>query len=186
MARALGVLVAVAAGSACYSPQLRDCTVSCATDDDCAGAQVCGADRMCAMPAVADHCSALTVVDAGAPSDAHHDAAITKDAAIDAAIPIDAPPLQQITLHVHITGKGSVFVDGHGNCAAQGPQHGDCLFTVVARVAESLHALAEPGQQFTAWTSPACQGQGATCVLTPTTAVTVSVAFDKTGGDDQP
>jgi hypothetical protein len=191
MPRALGVILAVVASSACYSPQLRDCTVSCSVTSDCAGDQVCGRDRLCAMPAVADHCAALSVIDAGVGADAAIDARIDagSDAAIDAAV--DAPPPPPlITLHVQITdGKGAVEVDGHGACASQGPQHGDCTFLIAAKLAETVRAMPDPGQKFLGWTSTTCQ-EPAACTFTPTAAVTVSVAFAKLGGDggddDQP
>lgn len=198
MGRALGVLLAVAAGSACYSPELRDCTVSCATADDCAGDQVCGRDRLCAMPTVADHCAALSVADAGTsiPGDAGTavDAgSLPRDAGgsppRDAAIDAPPPPPTQIVLRVQIAGKGTVVVDGHGMCAGQGPQHGDCTFMVAPRVGVALHALPDLGQKFSAWTSTTCKGQGATCTFTPTVAVTVNAAFSKNGGgggDDEP
>jgi hypothetical protein len=184
-ARAIGALVAIVASSACYSPDLRDCTVTCSTADDCAGDQVCGRDRLCAMPAVADHCEALSVADAGviAPADAHGDAGEPTQPPHDAGT--DAPPTPpptQITLRVQIAGKGTVLVDGHGMCTAQGTQHGDCTFTVTRNVGEVLHAIADPTQKFAAWTSTTCKGQSTTCSFTPTAAVTVTVEFDKLGG----
>lgn len=43
------LVVAIAAGG-CYSPSLRDCTVSCANPTDCAGDQVCTSNGWCAAP----------------------------------------------------------------------------------------------------------------------------------------
>ncbi|MBA3502412.1 MAG: hypothetical protein H0T65_18755, partial [Deltaproteobacteria bacterium] len=37
----------------CYSPSVRDCTVSCANPNDCAGDQVCTTDGWCAAPETA-------------------------------------------------------------------------------------------------------------------------------------
>jgi len=42
----------------CYSPELRDCAVSCASPDDCAPGQVCGSDAYCAAPEIAGTCRA--------------------------------------------------------------------------------------------------------------------------------
>ncbi|HET9622508.1 MAG TPA: hypothetical protein VFP84_14145, partial [Kofleriaceae bacterium] len=68
---AASLTVALAAGGACYSPELHDCTLSCATSADCAGGQVCGADKLCAAPATAGRCEQLaTAPDAGVPHDA--------------------------------------------------------------------------------------------------------------------
>jgi hypothetical protein len=53
--RLVGVVVAhLVAVTACYQPELRDCTVQCSAPTDCAGDQVCRADGWCAMPTVKD------------------------------------------------------------------------------------------------------------------------------------
>lgn len=40
----------------CYAPSVRDCTVRCASRDDCASGQICGADGLCAAPEIAGRC----------------------------------------------------------------------------------------------------------------------------------
>lgn len=55
---ASAVLAALVAVSACYDPQLEDCTITCVAGDACADGQVCGVDGFCAAPAVAGTCVA--------------------------------------------------------------------------------------------------------------------------------
>jgi len=64
--RCLAVFVAMLA-TACYDPELRDCTVTCHGKHDCAEGQVCGSDGYCAAPDVANKCDELRedLVDAG-------------------------------------------------------------------------------------------------------------------------
>ncbi len=173
----MGVLgVAAAAGLAlagCYSPSLRDCTVSCGSAGDCATGQVCGADGMCASPAVAGHCG--RGVDAGIP-----DATIRPDAAPPRDAAPDAPPDagRTIRLTVQIMGKGSVTVDGAGTCSSQEPDRGSCMYDVVVGV--PLTAQANPiaaSDVFTMWSSIACAGQGAHCVFTPVAATVITARF---------
>lgn len=45
--RALVILVCLVG---CYSPSVRDCTVSCAGPNDCTGGQVCSTEGWCAAP----------------------------------------------------------------------------------------------------------------------------------------
>jgi hypothetical protein len=165
-----GIAVACLALAGCYSPSLRDCTLSCGSPDDCAAGQVCGADGWCAAPAVAGRCPGL--VDAGprdaGPADASPDAAMT------------------ILLRVQIDGKGSILVDGHGSCSSQGAQHGDCTFTVAARVALTAYAVAIPlGNTFTGWTSATCKDAPATCTFTPMVATTIVAKFQQPSGPNK-
>lgn len=171
----MGVLGVVAAAglalAGCYSPSLRDCTVSCGSAGDCATGQVCGADGMCASPAVAGRCR--RVVDAGIP-----DAPVRPDAAPprDAAPPPDAS--RTVRLTVQIMGKGSVTVDGAGSCSSQDPDRGSCMYDVVPGA--PLSAQANPiavSDVFTMWTSMTCAGQGARCVFTPVAATVITARF---------
>jgi hypothetical protein len=165
---AAAALVALAG---CYAPSLRDCTVSCAAQQDCAGGQVCGSDGMCASPEVAGHCVS-----------ASPDAGLERDAGMpaDAAAP-DAPAT--VSLRVQVAGKGSISVDGHGVCSSQDPNHGDCTYDVELRVAQRVRALPiQPDQVFGRWTSPTCSGQGAICTFTPTAATNIAASFVKAAG----
>jgi hypothetical protein len=166
-------LVLVVALSGCYSPAVRDCTVSCASPGDCASGQVCGSDGLCAAPGVAGRC-------ASGPVDAAPDSGpgVRSDAgAIDAAAPDAALP---VPLHVMITGKGSVLVDGQGACSSLGSQRGDCTYSLAPHVAQTVRAVpVQPDQTFAGWTSTTCSGQPAVCVFTPAAATTIVVQFEK-------
>jgi hypothetical protein len=158
--------IAAAAGLAlagCYSPSLRDCTVSCGSASDCATGQVCGADGMCASPAVAGRCGAA--VDAG-----HLDAPRQ-----DAALPDAA---RTVRLTVQIMGKGSVIVEGIGTCSSQDPDKGNCVYDVVAGVPLTAQAMSITATDvFAMWSSSTCTGQGARCQFTPVTATVIAARF---------
>ncbi len=161
--------IAVAAALAgCYSPSLRDCTVSCASPADCASGQVCGDDGLCATPEVAGRCA--TSPDAGGNQDAP-----PRDAAADA--PPDVPAT--VKLRIQVTGKGSVVVDGRGICSSLDPQRGNCTYDVPPGVAQRVRAVQiQVTEVFASWTSPTCAGQGAICVFTPDAATTVAAKFE--------
>jgi hypothetical protein len=173
----MGVLAGLAAGAAiaalagCYSPSLRDCTVSCGSASDCASGQVCGGDGMCASPAMAGRCAMLA--DAGA----RDGAAPPRDAGADA--PPDAA--ETVRLTVQVTGKGSVVVSGVGTCSSMDPQKGNCPYDVAPGVPLTAQAMQiDPGDVFSMWSSMTCTGQGARCVFTPVAATTVTARFVRT------
>lgn len=170
----MGLLgVAAAAGlvlAGCYSPSLRDCTVSCGSASDCATGQVCGADGMCASPAVAGHCA---MVDAG-----------HADAALDAAPPRDAGPDagRTVRLTVQIQGKGTVAVDGARTCSSQDPDKGNCMYDVVLGVPLTAQAMPITATDtFMMWSSITCAGQGARCLFTPITPTVITARFGHSG-----
>jgi hypothetical protein len=177
----MGVLagIAAAAGVAlagCYSPSLRDCTVSCSSTSDCATGQLCGADGMCASPAIAGRCGA---VDAG-----HGDAALPRDAAADATLPPDASPDagRTVRLTVQIMGKGSVVLDGAGTCTSLDPDKGNCMYEVAAGVPLTAQATPITGTDpFAMWGSITCGGQGARCLFTPIAPTTITARFGHSG-----
>lgn len=167
----MGVLAGIAAAglvlAGCYSPALRDCTVSCGSAGDCATGQVCGADGMCASPAVAGRCS---LVDAGTlDGPVHHDAGLP-----------DAPPdaARTVRLTVQIMGKGSVTIPGVGGCSSQDPDKGNCMYDVVPGVPLTAQAMPiAPTDAFAMWTSITCAGQGARCQFTPVSATVIAARF---------
>ncbi len=161
----LRIAATVLALGACYSPELRDCAVSCASTDDCGPGQLCGADRWCAAPEIAGRCETGGTVDAAVATDA---TASSVDAAVDAAVP--APVL----LVVQISGHGTVTIPGIGSCADTSPGH-QCTYAVIAGVTKMLVANATGEDEFQQWTN-ACAGQGATCTLTPTAPTTTTQA----------
>lgn len=169
----MGVLAGLAAAclalAGCYSPSLRDCTVSCGSASDCATGQVCGADGMCASPAVAGRCGAVDAGRLDAP--AHPDAPPPRDAGMP-----DAARTARLT--VQIMGKGSVIVDGVGACSSQDPDRGNCVYDVVAGA--PLTAQANPittTDVFAMWGSITCGGQGARCQFTPVIATVIAARF---------
>jgi hypothetical protein len=176
VARALAALAALAAPTGCYAPSLRDCTVTCDSERDCASGQVCGADGMCAAPAVAGRCAAPEV-DAGVvDASGAHDASPPRDAATP-----DGPQL--ITLRVQVDGKGSVDVAGAGVCSTKDPSRGRCMYDIAPGIAQRVEAIAiETDQQFVSWTSVACAGQDAVCTFVPLATTTVIAKFGRSAG----
>jgi hypothetical protein len=155
-------IAALAALAGCYSPSLRDCTVSCEAASDCASGQVCGDDGLCAAPMVAGRCANIEV-DAG-----------TVDAGVPDAPP-DAPVL--VRLSVQVDGKGSVDVAGSGVCSSQ-MMRGRCMYDIPLGVAQRVEAIAiDSKEPFVGWTSLTCFGQGAVCTFTPLTMTTVAARF---------
>lgn len=160
--------------TACYTPDLRDCTVTCASSDDCAGAQICGGDHFCALPAIAGTCARQQVPDAGgaAPDDGPaRDAGDTPIDAhvtpVDAAMP-DAPPLA--TLHLKVMGHGQLVAGTH-TCTM------DCMFQVPA-VPIDVIAVGTGDQVLDKWSEGPCMGShAATCTVTA--PITVAAKFHK-------
>jgi hypothetical protein len=165
-AAAAAAVLAGAAVTGCYSPAVRDCTVTCDAPGDCAAGQVCGADGMCAAPGVAGRC-AMVAPDAGdGPRDAGADAAA------------DAPATVRLT--VQVMGKGKVDVPGVGACSSLDPQKGNCAFDVAPGAALTAHAMQiQIDQVFDMWTSQTCAGQPARCTFAPDTATTITARFER-------
>ena len=156
-------LASVAIVAGCYSPELRDCVVSCATAADCAPDQVCGEDNVCAAPELAGRCAGRTV-----PTDAPGPMTIDAPRLVDAAPPIDAS-LQRI-LRIDISGRGGVTIAGVGTChySAMLP----CTAVVVAGVPTLLEAEPDRDARFDKWESGPCMGQDETCTFVPTLPIT--------------
>lgn len=159
--------------TSCYSPELRDCTLSCASVGDCASGQVCGSDRLC-VAAERGSCTS-SPDDAGIDDDVegmHSGAGL--DARTDAAI--DAPTRGAIK--VSVEGKGWVYVVGHGTCDSDPPQSGDCMFIVPLEIPVTIHAEAREDWRFDRWTTSACTDDDEeTCTFLPQVAMQVSVKF---------
>src|SRR5688500_10347444 len=131
------------AGVSCYSPELRDCTIACASEADCAQGQICGADNLCAAPELAGRCNMPG--DAGLPN--------PSDGKPDAKMP-DAPPdtATHTAIAISIEGKGRITVDGIGTCDEAGPQNGQCMFLVPLDKSVTVNATAYPDWGFDRWT----------------------------------
>jgi hypothetical protein len=137
--------------SACYSPDLRDCTVTCASVGDCARGQVCGVDRLCAAPAIANQCRRLVAMDdAGG-----HDTG---------SIAPPAPDAGHVLVHITIHGGGTVVADGAVACTSLDAKASSCDLDALAGVTLMLEAA--PSTSFDHWDG-ACTGPLASCALTP-------------------
>jgi hypothetical protein len=177
----LGLAVAL---SGCYAPELRDCTVTCASASECSADQVCGGDGFCAAPASAGRCLRVEPPDAdsdGALDARVIDAAPPVDAAMaDAAVPpIDAPV--PVTLDVRVDGHGEVVVAGIATC-----DDDHCMYTVSAGVTLMLEAAPDAGWRFDKWDSATCSQQDETCTTVaepPKTSVRAKFKRNH-GGDD--
>lgn len=173
----MGVLrylaLAVAALPACYAPEVRDCTVSCASASDCAAGQVCGEDAFCAAPEVAGRCAQATA-DAGA--DGKPDGKPPPDAPPPPDAAPDAPPPLTVQLQIHIDGRGSVSSLATGSCDA-GSGSADCVETIAKNVPLTLHAQPKNGWRFDKWRSRTCGGAPALCTFVPDMPTYVEAVF---------
>jgi hypothetical protein len=147
-------LLAVVVLAGCYTPELRDCTVTCASAADCAGDQVCGRDAYCAAPELAGRCADLgTNPDASLP-------------APDASTPPDAGPMPAM-LKVEISGMGRVDVPGHPTCVIS-----PCFYLVAVGQQLALTASPEDDFRFDKWEGAPCANQPAACTATAVAPVT--------------
>jgi hypothetical protein len=142
----------------CYSPDARNCTVTCAAANDCINGQVCGSDHFCAAPDIAGHCSAVDA--AVRPADARHDAPADSDEGKD-----------KVTLTLMIMGHGTVAVDSITSCS------GNCMVKVPAGVMRTLTATPDdPDKPLQMWMN-ACSGAAPTCTLTPMADLQIGAKF---------
>jgi hypothetical protein len=163
-------IAVLAALPACYTPDLRDCTVTCASSADCVGGQVCGGDHYCAAPDVAGTCARLGA-DAGL--SVGDDAPTSHDAARPPDGPPPPPPF--VMLHLHVDGHGELDAGGF-SCTA------DCIDHVHNGVPIDIVANATEDQVFVQWTAGPCNGSTSpTCTVTPTMDVMVAAKFGKMG-----
>ncbi|HEY1815324.1 MAG TPA: hypothetical protein VGG74_23410 [Kofleriaceae bacterium] len=153
-------LAALLAG--CYSPDVRDCTLACDTSADCAADQVCGAQKMCASPAVACGSNG-EVIDGG----------IDRDAPAIADAPMRDAPGPMVTITVMVMGMGTITLD---ETACTMPM---CMIDVPMNVSATAVATGSGDQAFMRWTSVTCLTQGATCTFTPATPTTIAAMFMK-------
>lgn len=181
------LLLALAASTmACYSPELRDCTLACSSTSDCADGQVCGSDRFCASPEAAGSCLAPARRDAGINS-TEDDASNPRPPMVDAGMPVPpvdaAPPPDAPTqglLTITISGHGHVYVQGHGTCDYDSAV--SCQFTVDLDESVVLGAFSddEDDWRFEKWTAGPCSGSElSTCFFQPGVTNAVTAKFKK-------
>jgi hypothetical protein len=169
--------VAALAVAGCFSPEVRDCSVTCASGEDCARGQLCGSDHFCASPARLGHCAVPVPVDAIALADARRDSPPAMDAKRHDAS-IDAE--EDVVLHIHIDGGGEVELVGGGTCGeAMDPSAQDCNLSATLGQVATLQAIPHPEHVFDRWESSACAGQGSTCTFVPTGDTKIAARFRK-------
>jgi hypothetical protein len=154
LTRAIAVaLLGLLGLAACYRPDTRSCTVTCADPGDCAGGQTCS-DGWCVAPEAAGTCAAPADADPGRPDG--------PPGAIDAGA--DAAPA---TLHVVVQGRGKVVVDPLGvECLGTQGTPGDCLFPVGAGTTQTLLPVeTNPNSPFVGWTTANCLAEPGACTL---------------------
>lgn len=168
-AAAVAIIAAAAAVAGCYEPALRDCTVTCTDVGQCSSGQICGADGWCAAPDTAGTCGEA-LADAADPDAAAIDAAPGDATPGDAGdAPIDAAP---IILRLVISGRGSIASDQPGILCSN--TQTSCDFPVAAGTQVGLTAVnSHPQDSFVDWTTANCQGQGASCTVAISGAVTL-------------
>ena len=156
----LRTLLLASLATACYSPDVRDCTVTCSAVADCAPGQVCGDDGFCAAEDVAGHCASIAATgDAGADAQ-------TPDAPRDARPDAPPDPTTTVTLTVRIDGRGDVVIPTIGTCGGGNGQ------TICPFVVPKNH------WRFERW-DDACSGSPSeTCSLVPTGNVLARVRFE--------
>jgi hypothetical protein len=169
---------------ACYSPELRDCTLACASTDDCASGQVCGSDQLCASPEVAGKCGGFALIDAGVPGDGPQSSTIpdAMPPLPDAGTP-DAPP-PTATITTKLDGKGYLELASVGTCDSDPPQNGQCTFVVPLAQSITVRAFADPGWRFDRWTTSACPTWSSTCTFIALPGTQVGVKFRKGSTND--
>jgi hypothetical protein len=171
---AFALLVTSATG--CYDPQLRDCTLTCNTQSDCAGDQVCGSDHFCAAPDIAGTCSSLPG-DAGSK---HRDAGVDTPKMADARPDAAPDAATHAELTVSIEAKGRVTMIGIGTCDEAPPQNGQCTFTVLLGSLVTASAQGYPDWRFDRWTTSACASTPiATCTFVFNAATPLGVKFKR-------
>jgi hypothetical protein len=147
----------------CYSPDLRDCTVSCSGSDSCGSGEICGSDGYCASPEVAGTCA--NEMGSGSNPD-------TVDAATMTAM---------VNIHIMVTGDGAVSLNNslQMTCDHGGSANGDCMYAVASHSTAALLAVITSGSHpFMSWMGMECMGSTSQqCQFTADTDVTVMAMF---------
>jgi len=147
----LAIVAALSAFTACYSPELTDCTVTCSSSDECSGDQLCVAGGFCAASGV----------------DCREDPG-----------PEPPPPPVRVMLRVEVDGDGRVVIANVGTCLSEpgGEKVEVCDYSVERGTPLSLHAMVLVDKPFDKW-EQSCAGQDATCAITPSAALTAKAKF---------
>ncbi|MEJ7599815.1 MAG: hypothetical protein WKG01_18055 [Kofleriaceae bacterium] len=133
---------------ACYAPELADCTVTCAREDECAADQACSGGR----------CAASGV-------DCREEPTPTPVPRVALKVEVEGEG------SVVITGVGvCAWQDGHASLET-------CNWMVDRGTALQLSAKIVTNKVFDKWTTAVCAGQDATCNVTATSALTIGAKF---------
>jgi hypothetical protein len=152
-------------GLACYSPEVRDCSVRCTAVDDCAGDQHCGADGLC-VSATEIRCGD----DPGGETGNGSQTVIR----IDAGMPNDAlapPDGATGSLSLSVEGKGQLEVVGITSCS------GRCVISVPLALPVTIHAVPGNDFYFDRWTAGSCSDDDTTCTFSPAITMSVGAKF---------
>jgi hypothetical protein len=186
LARA-SLLAACVASSACYTPELRDCTLACSTASDCADGQACGADGFCAGPELAGRCPTHGTRDAsvGATGDAGGGGGSGGTdgggggTLVDAGVTPDAPPdaATHGVLTITIGGHGRVIVQNIGACEYEAAP---CQFSVPLNQDVILAGFPSNDWKFDKWNAGPCNGrETSVCTFQPSLVMAAGAKFQK-------
>jgi hypothetical protein len=146
--------------SGCYSPQLQDCAVACASAADCGPGQACGSDGWCAGGAEVGQCAAPV----GEPP------------------PPPPPPPPGDELRVVIEGQGQVEIEPSSldgppvkkTCASTTPTGTTCAYPMPAGAWATLRQKDGSGWRFDGWSWSACSlGKPRSCLVRTGTGSTL-------------
>jgi len=178
--------LALAMLASCYSPELADCVLPCASSADCANGQVCTAAKLCAGA------STMTCSAGASPTDASPSPPPPPPPMRDAAEPVDAkpprdaseppdasPPPTTVPVTIMIMGTGNVALAGTTcmSIEADGVENPPCIVQVPEGKPATASAMPKNGTTFVSWTSQVCGGQKANCMFTPTGPTTIAAQF---------
>jgi hypothetical protein len=135
--------------SGCYAPDISDCSVTCTTNDECVGDQVCTTHGLCAGSPTA--CDDNELVDGGSTP-------------------------RMIALQVAVDGGGKVAIADGPVCEPTGGSMGSSCVLMVPAGPLVIQAIAGE-KPFEKWTSIVCAGQSARCEVTLQLSSTVSAKF---------
>lgn len=154
---ARSMMIGSLAAAGCYEPELRDCTLACSTETDCAAGQVCGADKFCATPELAGRCFERPArPDGGIDVDDPDGGTTQTDAGMQTMVdagtatpPPDAPP-SYVVVRVKVDGRGEIELQNHGTCDS------DCVFHVPRAALVTARAFPDGGWRFEEWKTSTC------------------------------
>ncbi|MEP6861614.1 MAG: hypothetical protein ABJE66_13390 [Deltaproteobacteria bacterium] len=147
--------------AACYGPDAPDCTLACTADSDCVSGQACTSDHRCATTGITT-CGAHGVIDGN------------KATGSDAGS--GSGSAEYVTLNLQVDGNGSASTSYDQTCDNIAMPK-TCPFQVAKGVAVTLTATPHLTKMFDKWAGGPCDGQLATCHITPSAMLMVQAKF---------